>query len=980
MRSIITICMALCLLLSANAHQPVRRPAKPADPQREIKNRLDRYFNGYRPAGQRIRTASRLQNLEINDTLQTITVCADTHFGEQLFTPQSAEDIYQSVLNLLPDTCRECQLTVKTGGWDIRDLVPIRLRQTPNPDRVWGEIDYKGKPWVSNASLPYRITNGLQNRHLTLWASHGRYFHIRDSVWKWQRPPLFGTREDLFTQTIVVPYLIPMLEKAGAIVFTPRERDWQRHEIIVDNDTPSSVSARYQETNGSHAWQQTDSAGFAFHDGYYTDGENPFLAGTARQAKTVENNRHQSLISYQPTIPEAGKYAVYVSYQTVAGSIDDAHYTVWHQGVPTEFRVNQQMGGSTWVYLGTFDFDEGSSERNRVVLSNRSENHDGVVTADAVRFGGGMGNIARGREVSGLPRCMEGARYYAQWAGMPYSVYSTKNGEDDYGDDINARSYMMNLLAGGSCYMPDTTGRGVPMELSLAIHSDAGYTRDGKSHTGTLAICTSYLNDSILSTGRSRLASRDLADELLVSVSNDMRRLYGDWQMRELFDRNYSESRVPEVPSAILETMSHQNFADMRKGQDPNFRFNLARSIYKVLLRYVSRMHNTTYTVSPLTPNRLRVELTDDGEAKISWAEVKDPDEASARPTGYIIYTAIGKGGFDNGRYIKGNETSAVLKIEPGELYSFRVSAVNEGGESFPTEVVSTCYIPEAQKTVLIVNGFHRLASPHVRDNAAEQGFDLETDPGVTYGRTAGWLGYQTCFNKATMGRESPSGLGYTNDSLMGQFIAGNDFNYIRTHAEAIASVQRYSIVSCSSEALETNEVRPTQYNMVDLILGLEKNDGYSLRKYQAFSPMLREHLRLFTSKGGALLVSGSYVGADMNMPSDRRFLESVLKCDYQGTDADSLNSETIRGLGTTFEFYRLLNETHYAATHPDILQPVAPAYSAMMYGDDYSACVAYDGTDYKAMTLGFPFECIKSETKRHTLMHGILRFLLQSL
>ena len=391
-------------------------------------------------------------------------------------------------------------------------------------------------------------------------------------------------------------------------------------------------------------------------------------------------------------------------------------------------------------------------------------------------------------------------------------------------------------------------------------------------------------------------------------------------------------------------------------------------------------MHQTTYTVSPLTPNKVRVELTGKGEAKLSWAAVKDPLEPSAVPTGYIVYTAIGKGGFDNGQYIQGPQTSCTIDVTPGELYSFRVTAVNAGGESFPSEVVSACDVPEAQKTVLIVNGFHRLSSPFVRDNAVEQGFDLEEDPGVTYGRTAGWLGYQTCFNKATMGRESKDGLGYTNDTLQGQFIAGNDFDYIRTHAEAIAATQRYSIASCSAEALETNEVYPTQYNMLDLILGLERNDGYSLRHYQTFSPMLKEHLRLFASHGGALLVSGSYVGSDMQMPADRRFLEDVLKCYGEGVNRDSLQRDTISGLGTTFEFYRHLNETHYAATHPDILQPVAPAYSAMIYTDGYSACVAYDGSDYKAMTLGFPFECIKSEQKRQMLMRGILRFLLQSL
>jgi hypothetical protein len=976
MKKIAIICLSI-LLFNIGTAEAARRTKKPVDPKQELRDKLSRYIaNCKQGGGQRVRSASKLSELIINDTLKTVEVVADTHFGEQVFTPTSVETIYQGVRAILPDTLKSYQLKVKTGGWDLWQLVPARLIPENAKNRTWGHIDYEGKPWVSNASRPYEISGGLNNRHISLWASHGRYFNVKDSTWKWQRPPLFGTREDLFTPTIVTPYLIPMLEKAGAIVFMPRERDWQRNEVIVDNDTPQSG---YQEKIGSHRWQQTDLQGFAFHPGVYMDQENPFRAGTARMAQAEESHKHLSSITYQPTIPEAGNYAVYVSYQTVKGSVDDAHYTVWHQGVPTEFRVNQQMGGRTWVYLGNFDFDAGSSAQNCVVLTNKSKHHKGVVTADAVRFGGGMGNIRRGYSTSGLPRCMEGARYFGQWAGMTYDIYSPKEGQDDYGDDINVRSLMTNYLAGGSCFLPDSVGCNVPIELSLAVHSDAGFNRDGKTTTGTLTVCTTYLKDSILGTGMTRLASRDLADELLTTVSNDMRKRYGNWQMRELYDRNYSETRLPMVPSAILETMSHQNFADMRYGQDPNFRFDLARSIYKALLRYVSRMHGTPYAVTPLTPNGLRVELKKRGIAHVSWNPVDDPDEPTAKPTGYIIYTAIGKGGFDNGQYVKGKETSFDVEVEPGVLYSFKVAAVNDGGESFPSEVVSTYYVPEAQKTVLIVNGFHRLATPHVRDNATEQGFDMELDPGVSYGRTAGWLGYQTCFNKETMGKEGRLGLGFTNDSLMGQFVAGNDFNYIRTHAEAIASAKRYSIVSCSSECMETNDIRPTQYSMVDLILGLEKNDGHSLKKYQALTPMMRQHLQLFTSRGGALLVSGSYVGSDMRMPADSRYLEDVLKCRWEGTNKDSLQRDMIQGMGTTFDFYRHLNETHYAATHPEILQPVAPAYSAMIYSDEYSACVAYDGKDYKAMTMGFPFECIKSEQKRSALMKGILRFLLQT-
>ncbi len=979
MKRNVIITLALCTLLTAMPIDAARKVKvkTPPDPYKALKEKIDRYFVNYKSDEQRTGATYHLSSLVVNDSLQTVDITASTRLSELLFNDDMAETIYQEIGELLPDSIQMYDLTIKTNGWDLRQLVPNRLREHKDRARTWGNTDYHGRPWVSNASRPFEISEGLQNRHIALWASHGRYFNVKDSTWKWQRPPLFGTREDLFTPTIVTPYLIPMLQNAGAVVFTPRERDWQRNEFIVDNDTPETG---YSETNGHNPWEKTGAIGFAWHPGTYGDYENPFNEGTARMAATTNKLSSQSEIVWMPAITESGNYAVYVSYQTTDKSIDDAHYTVWHQGMPTEIRVNQQMGEKTWVYLGNFYFDEGQSRRNCVTLSNLSRHHHGVVTADAVRFGGGMGNIDRGRGISGLPRCLEAARYYAQWAGMPYEVYSTKDGEDDYGDDINVRSYMVNHLAGGSVFVPDTTGLNVPIELSLAIHSDAGYTKDGKSHTGTLTVCTTTMNDSILNSGMTRLVSRDLADELLYSIPSDITRKYGNWPMRELYDRNYSETRCPMVPSAILETMSHQNFADMRMGQDPNFRFDLARSIYKVVLRYICDMHHKKYVVQPLAPNRLSAELTGKGEAKISWRAVYDQYEPTAKPTGYVLYTATGRSGFDNGTYIKGGtETSITIPVESDKVYSFRVTAVNEGGESFPSEVVSVFDVPEAQKTVLVVNGFHRLASPKVIDNSINQGFDIEEDAGVTYGRTAGWLGYQTGWSKSKMGSERRDGLGYTNDSLMGQFVAGNDFDYIRTHTQAIATARKYRVVSCSSEALEYNDVHPQDYEMIDLILGLNRKDGYSLVPYQVMTPIMREHLRLMAKKGGALLVSGAYLGSDMQEPAERRYLADVLKINYEGRDQDSLQRDSIRGLGMEFTFHRHLNERHYAAHHPEILEPVYPAFSAMKYADDYSACVAYGGNDYKAITIGFPLECIKDEPKRNSIMRGLLQFLLQS-
>ncbi len=838
---------------------------------------------------------------------------------------------------------------------------------------TWGKTDHKGQPWTQNASRPYEISRGLEGRHLALWASHGRYYDQGKQQWRWQRPALFCTTEDLFTQTLVVPYLIPMLEDAGAIVFTPRERDWQRHEVIVDNEpTGSFTDYLYEESYYHNGWQQAPGPGFAMHNGPYRDGENPFEAGTARISETTKSKNKTNEVSYQPNLPEAGRYAVYVSYQTVPGSIDDARYTVWHKGQATEFRVNQQMGGSTWVYLGTFDFDAGMSAGNRVVVSNFS-NSRGYVTTDAVRFGGGMGNISRGGSISGFPRCLEGARYYAQWAGMPYEVYSCKNGLNDYADDINVRSYMTNLLAGGSCYAPDSAGRKVPIELSLAVHSDAGYTETGLGVYGTLSICTTGYGQPTLATGLSREASKDLATSLLENTTADMQYRFGEWKLRKLYDRNYSETRLPIVPSSILETLSHQNFGDMRYGQDPNFRFWMARSIYKTLLRYVTRLHGEKYAVTPLAPDHFNIEFTDrKGEVRLSWQGLIDSQEKTSAPSGYILYIAQGNGGFDNGTTLRG--TSCNVRLVPNVLYSFQVRAFNEGGRSFPTEVLSAYYNPNTASKVMIINGFRRLSSPAI--SSIGQGFDIDEDPGITYGRTAGLLGRQLVFDTMKMGIEDSTGLGFSGSELAGQFIAGNEFNYVRTHAQAIAATGRFSLVSASAQAVESGNVPLGQYAAVDLLLGLERNDGHSLMPYKSFRPAMQEQLRRYVNGHGNLLASGAYIGADMTAPAEQQFLADVLKVNNPTDYRDP--SGLVTGLGTSFSFYHQLNEQHYAATHTDVLMPaVQGAFPAMVYANGTSAAVAYSGQDYHAFTMGFPFECITDQGMRASIMNGILRFLI---
>lgn len=910
-----------------------------------------------------------LVSYNLDDRRRTLNVQLSPSFAAQDFTASSVRFYYKRLAKALPRPYNKYKLTIIAGGLPIEQLVAGSKCEKGMPN-AWGKTEYEGAPWVMNDSRPYFVSHGLFDRHLSLWASHGRYYDAKKDRWKWQRPNLFGTTEDLFTQTIVIPYLIPMLENAGAVVFTPRERDWQKNEVIVDNG-----GRGYVEDSGKETWKTAHEKGFAYHAGTYRDGENPFTQGTARAVKATKK-ADVSWASYQPNIPQGGKYAVYVSYQSLKNSVSDAQYIVMHKGQRTVFKVNQQMGGGTWVYLGTFDFDRGNNEFNRVVVTN-SSSESGVVTTDAVRFGGGMGNIERGGSCSGMPRCLEGARYSAQWAGAPYSVYSSKNGCDDYGDDINVRSNMTNWLAGGSTYVPTLEGKKVPIELSLAVHSDAGYTTVNDSIIGSLAICTTSFNDGRLNSGVSRMVSHDFADSLLTGLQRDISGKYRKWTRRYLWDRNYSETRKPEVPSAIIETMSHQNFADMRRGLDPNFRFTLARSLYKTILRFVNGNHSVPSVVQPLPVSNFRIERNSSGGLRLSWIAEKDEQEPTAVPTSYIVYTSEDGMGFDNGTVVY--TSSFDFEAKKGVNYCFKVTALNRGGESFPSETLAAYLSKSAHaKDILVVDGFSRLSGPAVVDDYSRQGFDLGSDIGVSYGLTAGWNGRQQCFDKSRAGSEGEGSLGYCGDELAGRFIMGNNRDGSVCHVKDVAMSGAYNVVGCSLEALDNNLVKLDHYNLVDIAFGLQRNDGHSLVVYKTFSETLQSKLRSYAKSGGRILVSGAYVGSDMTQPHERSFMSDVLKTTFTGTDTNAGNN-MVDGLGLSFDIIRQINDRHFAATSVDRIAACdGRSFAAMRYQDGSTAGVAYDGTDYKSFVMGYPYECINNVRTRQQVMKGLLGFLLK--
>ena len=493
--------------------------------EQNVEERLQTFFREYTTHTANIGTC-KLDSFRIDFRKKKLLVYTNECFAYQPLRPETVDAIYRHLGQILPGPVNYFDLTVFADGKSIEELIPNLYRKgKKDKARLFSHLEYKGTPWVTRTSRPYDITRGLEGRHIALWQSHGKYYINDKDKWGWQRPRLFCTTEDQFTQSFILPYLLPMLENAGANVFTPRERDTQKQEVIVDNDGSLSghggQGSLYLDVKSRKArWEQTSRPGFAQRKRVYQDNENPFLSGTARFAKT-EKKKDKAFAEWVPDIPETGEYAVYVSYQTLPGSVSDAKYLVFHNGGVTEFKVNQQIGSGTWVYLGTFTFDKGRNDYGMVVLSNESK-EKGVVCADAVRFGGGMGNIARGGQTSGLPRYLEGARYFAQWAGMPYPVYGGYEGKNDMNDDINVRSRTVNYLAGKSLSNPTEEGLGIPFEMSMALHSDAGFSKEDE-FIGTLGIYTTNFNNGRLHAGTDRHASRDLSDILLTQLQRDSR-------------------------------------------------------------------------------------------------------------------------------------------------------------------------------------------------------------------------------------------------------------------------------------------------------------------------------------------------------------------------------------------------------------------------------------------------------------------------
>jgi hypothetical protein len=926
------------------------------------------------------------------------------------FREESVLAMQSSLKSALGRKYRKFGLEMYSGGYRLEQLVPnIYRKSIPiDPSRI--HAPDPSKPiLVRNLESPIP-SSGLYGKSIALWHSHGYFFEMTLDRWEWQRARLFGTVEDISVMGYVLPYLTEMLENAGANVFLPRERDVQTMEVIVDNDrsTGNSEVVIHPSTVPENAGE-----GFILTDTLYSN-TNPFRNGTSLRI------RNDSAV-YIPDIPDDGDYAVSVSYPLLTGNSAGVKYTVYHSGGKSEYLVNQTIGGKTWIYLGKFHFRKGKNSASGSVVVGPGIPDNGMIGLDAVRFGGGMGNVARRPsqeiisnqrsvnetaaadkvsgalpasmfrwKISGKPRFVEGSRYWLQYAGMPDTlVFSPNSYKNDYNDDYQSRGMWVNyLMSSPMAEKGQQKGLGIPLDLSIAFHTDAGVTPND-SIIGTLAIYSTASDNGKFPDGSSRMASRDLSDIIQTQIISDLRLQYNpEWTRRGIWDRPYAEARRPNVPALLLELLSHQNQADQRFGLDPRFRFAVSRAVYKGMVKYMSYVENRTLAIEPLAVTHFAITPLGGKRIRLSWEPAVDSLEPSSVPDRYRVYKRTGDGGFDNGTIV-GSTTFETELDSYNIVYGFKVAALNQGGESFGSEVLSAGVAEGGSLPVLIVNGFDRISGPEWFDEGRMAGVAWWKDRGVADKYEISQVGDQYDFDRksAWLDDDAP-GWGASWADMEGKVIPGNTFDYPGVHGKAILASGR-SFYSVSDEFFTSVKFNPSEARTIDIIFGEEKstpsfiNPGKS--DYKIYTPEFMKKIEGLSESGVNIFISGAYIGSDIYPVGDsaafkfaKKYLHFTHRTAHAVNDGKAYATDyAFPDFTGTADFNSGFSPAIYSVESPDAIEASGKgAKTIMRYTqNNTSAGVAYSGSTH-TVVIGFPFETIKSETERNTLMKQILNFL----
>uniref|UniRef100_UPI00321734F3 golvesin C-terminal-like domain-containing protein n=1 Tax=uncultured Draconibacterium sp. TaxID=1573823 RepID=UPI00321734F3 len=927
------------------------------------------YFNGKRIV---------IDSVWYDSNSDTLLLFANKTLAEMPVREENIYTIQDSIKAFLPDFVKDRTIKIVANGMELSNLVPNYFRKTTAQSEI--RLTQKKQDERKNVvtpQRPYTISAGLKKSNIALWNSHGWYYEPKLDRWEWQRARLFTTLEDISPTAFVTPYIAPMLENAGANVFIPRERDWQINAVIVDNNG-STGNSKFKRPRK----REKEQPGFAIGKPPYTN-ENPFQLGTSITYRSLKKKENGAI--YIPEIPETGDYAVYVSYGKGEGMVT---YRVHHSGGTTDFEVDQQMGFGTWIYLGSFRFNKGIDKENGKVEQVVPAGSKQLFSAGAVRFGGGMGVIERNGKTGGRARYFEGARYYLQYAGAPDTLVWKLNDNDDYKDDYMSRGEWVDWLIGapfGPTKNRQHPGLKIPIDMAFAFHTDAGIL-PGDGIVGTLGIYSTDRDTSVFADGQSKYASRDLNDLIQTQIVDDINAIYKcDWKRRGMWNSQYSEAYRPQVPTMLLELLSHQNLNDVKYVLHPKFKFDVSRAIYKGMLRFIATQNGSGYVVQPLPVVHLTSEFVSTNSIKLSWKPVSDEIEPTATPEKYMVYKRIGENGFDNGTLVENTEIT-IPNLEKGKVYGFKVTAVNAGGESFPSEIISVGISEQSKGRVLIVNGFDRVDGPAVFNADSFSGVYRQLDHGVAYGYDIATTGDQYQFERNSEWQDDDSpGHGASYADLETNIFRGNTFDFSYTHGKSMLAAG-YSFVTCSDEAVENRCVDLKDYPLVDLLFGEEKTSflpGKDTTPYfEIYTEKILMALEDYTKTGGSILISGAYIGSDI--PKNKMAVSRIGNIlNFKWRTNHAVKNGQFYSVDGDFNFDGEINTDYnlnqYPVEAPDGIEPYNQAGKTILrYRENNVSAGVFYKDKYKVVALGFPFESIKGETERDKLMKEILEMLTE--
>lgn len=229
---------------------------------------------------------------------------------------------------------------------------------------------------------------------VTVYVGAGHGWTAGASAWALQRPITQGMNED-YGNVDQLNNFCAFAFNAGATVVPLRPAGWQPIQIVIDQDDPAV----------SYAGSWSDSANPQYYENNVTTSGVAYRFSNAAATESATAR-------YNATIGVTDYYPVYAFVVASTNRVRQT-YRVRHNGGVSAITVNHRDVGNGWVWLGDYYLVAG--EEGWVEISNESAD-SGVVIADAVRWGGGLGDINRPgpNSTSGYPRDEEAQRYWAQ--------------------------------------------------------------------------------------------------------------------------------------------------------------------------------------------------------------------------------------------------------------------------------------------------------------------------------------------------------------------------------------------------------------------------------------------------------------------------------------------------------------------------------------------------------------------------------------